>query len=133
MRRPPLPAPCDMGMKSALQQSGLVYSTDSGRMCPQCRRPSAACTCRTAPAAPAGDGVAKVLREKKGRGGKTVTVVRNLALEPLALATLARDLKTACGSGGTLRDGIVEIQGDHVERVLQALAARGVKAKRAGG
>lgn len=74
-----------------------------------------------------------MLREKKGRGGKTVTVVRNLALEPLALATLARDLKTACGSGGTLRDGIVEIQGDHVERVLQALAARGVKAKRAGG
>ena len=70
------------------------------------------------------------------RGGlvySTVTVVRHPALEPLALAELARDLKTACGSGGTLRDGTVEIQGDHVERVLQALALRGLKAKRAGG
>ncbi|MBP6503888.1 MAG: translation initiation factor Sui1 [Rhodoferax sp.] len=122
-------------MKPALNRGGLVYSTDSGRMCPQCRQPQLACICRTAPApaAPAGDGVAKVTREKKGRGGKTVTVVRHLALEPRALAELARDLKTACGSGGTLRDGTVEIQGDHVERVLQALALRGLKAKRAGG
>lgn len=120
-------------MKSALQRSGLVYSTDSGRMCPECRQPQLACICRSARAAPVGDGVAKVMREKKGRGGKTVTVVRNLALEPLALATLARDLKTACGSGGTVRDGIVEIQGDHVERVLEALQSRGLKAKRAGG
>lgn len=102
-------------------------------MCPQCRQPLAACVCRAAAPVPAGDGVAKVMREKKGRAGKTVTVVRNLALDPVALAALARELKNACGSGGTLRDGVLEIQGDHVDRVLQALASRGLKAKRAGG
>ena len=114
-------------MKPALNRGGLVYSTDSGRMCPQCRQPQLACICRTAPApaAPAGDGVAKVTREKKGRGGKTVTVVRHLALEPLALAELARDLKTACGSGGTLRDGTVEIQGDHAEKITAFLREKG--------
>jgi translation initiation factor 1 len=73
------------------------------------------------------------MREKKGRAGKTVTVVRNLVLDPVALTALARELKNACGSGGTLRDGVLEIQGDHVDRVLQALEARGLKAKRAGG
>jgi translation initiation factor 1 len=120
-------------MKSGANRGGLVYSTDSGRMCPECRHPLAACVCRAAPPASVGDGVAKVMREKKGRAGKTVTVVRNLALDPVALAVLARELKNACGSGGTLRDGVLEIQGDHVERVLQALESRGLKAKRAGG
>jgi translation initiation factor 1 len=120
-------------MKSGANRGGLVYSTDSGRMCPECRRALADCICRVARPTPAGDGVAKVMREKKGRAGKTVTVVRNLVLDPVALTTLARELKNACGSGGTLRDGVLEIQGDHVDRVLQALEARGLKAKRAGG
>ncbi|MCP5280419.1 MAG: translation initiation factor Sui1 [Rhodoferax sp.] len=120
-------------MKSGANRGGLVYSTDSGRMCPECRRPLADCVCRVARPASAGDGVAKVMREKKGRAGKTVTVVRNLVLDPVELTALARELKNACGSGGTLRDGVLEIQGDHVDRVLQALEARGLKAKRAGG
>ncbi len=120
-------------MKAAPNRGGLVYSTDSGRMCPACRQPMAQCACKLARPAVAGDGVAKVLREKKGRAGKTVTVVKNLDLDAMALATLARDLKTACGSGGTLRDGVVEIQGDHVDRVVQTLESRGLKVKRAGG
>ncbi|MEO7940847.1 MAG: translation initiation factor Sui1 [Burkholderiaceae bacterium] len=120
-------------MKSGVNRGGLVYSTDRGRMCPECRQPLVSCLCRAAQLAPVGDGVAKVTREKKGRAGKTVTAVRNLPLDPLALATLARALKTACASGGTLRDGVLEIQGDHVDRVVQVLEARGLKVKRAGG
>ncbi len=114
--------------------SHLVYSTDAGRMCPVCRRPLKDCVCRAnaAVAVVGGDGIARVSREKKGRGGKTVTLVRQLALEPAALAELGQRLKTQCGSGGTVADGVLEIQGDHVERVMLALRERGFTVKRAG-
>lgn len=112
---------------------GLVYSTDGGRMCPVCRQSLAQCECRTGPPVAAGDGVVRVAREKKGRGGKTVTLVRGLALESTALIALARQLKAACGSGGTVADGVIEIQGDHVERLLMALQGQGFTVKRAGG
>ncbi len=112
---------------------GLVYSTDSGRMCPDCRLPQAKCVCRQGAPAAAGDGVVRVGREKKGRGGKTVTLVRGLALEPAALLVMARQLKAACGSGGTVADGVVEIQGDHVQRVVAALQAQGLAVKLVGG
>ncbi len=113
---------------------GLVYSTEGGRMCPACRHPMAACTCAAAArAVPQGDGVARVTREKQGRGGKTVTVVRGLPLDAEALAALGKRLRTACGAGGTCKDGVLEVQGDHAERVLAFLLAEGLKAKRAGG
>lgn len=113
---------------------GLVYSTDSGRMCPVCRKPQAGCICRAVDGArPAADGVVRVSRESKGRGGKTVTLVRGLALEPAALEALAKRLKSLCGSGGTVKDGVVEIQGDHRERVVEALAQLGHRVKLAGG
>lgn len=100
-------------------------------MCPVCRRPVAQCTCRQAAAAvPAGDGIVRVLRETKGRGGKAVTVVRGA---PGDLVKLGQDLKAACGSGGTVKDGIIEVQGDHVEKVMALLQQRGHKVKRAGG
>jgi len=111
---------------------GLVYSTDSGRMCPACRQPVAQCTC-AAVAAPRGDGIVRVSREKQGRGGKTVTVIRGLDLDAEALAAYGRKLRSACGSGGTAKDGIVEVQGDHVERVMTLLQADGHAVKRAGG
>jgi translation initiation factor 1 len=114
-------------------QGGLVYSTDGGRMCPRCRQPLAACLCASPGAAPAGDGVARVSRESKGRGGKTVTLVRGLALDANALASLGKRLRTACGSGGTVKDGVLEIQGDHAERVMALLKAEGFVVKRAGG
>lgn len=101
-------------------------------MCPGCRRPVAQCACMQA-ARPVGDGVVRVSRETKGRGGKSVTVVKGISLEAAALATLGKQLKAACGSGGTVKDGVIEIQGDHVERVLAALKAQGYAAKRAGG
>ena len=114
---------------------GLVYSTDAGRMCPTCRRPAAACTCRArGSAAPAaGDGVARVSRETKGRGGKAVTLVRGVPLGTEALAGLGKRLRNACGAGGTLKDGVLEIQGDHAERIVELLTAEGFAVKRAGG
>ena len=108
---------------------GLVYSTDSGRMCPVCRRPVAACACKSQ-ASVKGDGIARVSRESKGRGGKTVTLVRGLALDAEALAALGKRLRNACGAGGTLKEGVLEIQGDHVERVFDLLQAEGFTVKR---
>ena len=113
---------------------GLVYSTDSGRMCPTCRQPVAACTCKAqARAVSPGDGIVRVSRETKGRGGKAVTLVRGLALDEAALAALGKRLRTACGAGGTVKNGVIELQGDHGERVMEALAKEGWAAKRAGG
>jgi translation initiation factor 1 len=115
--------------------SRLVYSTDTGRACPGCGKPMAACVCRrTAPATASADGVVRVSRETKGRGGKSVTLVRGLGLEAEALAALAKRLRTACGAGGTVKDGVVEVQGDHCDTVIAALAKEGItKVKRAGG
>lgn len=114
-------------------RGGLVYSTDGGRMCPVCRSPLAGCRCGAAPPPPRGDGIVRVGREKQGRGGKTVTMVRGLDLDPEALAACGRRLRTACGSGGTAKDGVVEVQGDHVERVIALLQADGRIVRRTGG
>jgi translation initiation factor 1 len=122
-------------MKDKLLSAGLVYSTESGRMCPECRQPVAACICKAnaRSAVPVGDGVVRVSRETKGRGGKAVTLVKGLSLDAAGLATLGKSLKAACGTGGTVKDGVIEIQGDHIERVMAALQAKGHKVKRAGG
>jgi translation initiation factor 1 len=120
-------------MKGARAAGGLVYSTDSGRMCPACRRPVADCVCgKTAPVS-AGDGIVRVSRETKGRAGKGVTLVKGLALDAEALTALAKQLKAACGSGGTVKDGVIEVQGDHCERVIEQLKKQGWAVKRAGG
>lgn len=111
---------------------GLVYSTDHGRMCPGCRQPQAQCACKAAPV-PVGDGIVRVARETKGRGGKAVTVVRGVPVDAAALAQLGKQLKAACGSGGTVKDGVIEVQGDHVERVMDVLRQLGHKVKRTGG
>ena len=104
-------------------------------MCPACRKPLAQCVCKAQRAsAPVGDGVVRVSRESKGRGGKTVTLVRGLALDAAALAALGKRLRSACGSGGTAKDGVLEVQGDHAERVVELLKAEGFSnVKRAGG
>lgn len=120
-------------MKKPSSSSGLVYSTETGRMCPDCRQPVAGCTCSSARPMPVTDGVVRVSRETKGRAGKGVTLVKGLALEPVALAALAKQLRNACGAGGTVKDGIIEVQGDHGERVAQALKLRGYTVKRSGG
>src|SRR5688500_15259155 len=121
-------------MKSRSTAGGLVYSTDAGRMCPACRKPIAQCICKSAAAASVpSDGIVRVSRESKGRGGKAVTIVRGLVLDAVSLDKLAKQLKAACGSGGTVKDSVIEVQGDHCEKVMALLKGQGYTVKRAGG
>lgn len=113
--------------------SGLVYSTETGRMCPDCRKPIDSCYCQTTKPIAKTDGVVRVSRETKGRGGKSVTLVKGLALDALTLAVLGKQLKAACGSGGTVKDGVIEVQGDHADTLVAALQKQGYSVKRAGG
>ncbi len=114
--------------------STLVYSTDSGRICTGCGRPVAACICKANTGnVGKGDGTVRVSRETKGRGGKAVTVIRGVPLAAADLAALGKQLRSACGTGGTLKDGVLEVQGDHVERVIELLKPHGWPVKRAGG
>jgi translation initiation factor 1 len=111
----------------------LVYSTDGGTMCPACRKPVAGCVCRDAPPAGSADGVVRVSRETKGRAGKGVTLVKGLPLAGDELTLLAKQLKAACGAGGTVKEGAIEIQGDHIDTVMARLQQLGWQVKRAGG
>ena len=111
----------------------LVYSTDRGLVCPRCRLPIAKCACRPSAPAPKGDGIVRVRRETKGRGGKTVTAVDGVPLPEGALRELCADLKRRCGTGGSAKDGVIEIQGDHRDVLRAELEARGYTVKLAGG
>lgn len=111
---------------------GLVFSTDGGRMCPDCQKPHAECICGQ-PQVPAGDGIARVRRETKGRGGKTVTTISGLALPADELKKLAKRIKARCGCGGSVVDGVIEIQGDRADMLCDWLTAEGFNTKRAGG
>jgi translation initiation factor 1 len=111
----------------------LVYSTGVGTLCPNCRRAVRDCVCpKGAPgvARPAG---VRVGRETKGRAGKGVTTITGLPLSAADLESLATRLKKRCGSGGTLRDGVIEIQGDHRDAIVAELGKLGWPAKKSGG
>jgi translation initiation factor 1 len=111
----------------------LVFSTREDALCPSCRRPREDCTCAR-PGAPAKrKGVVRVGRETQGRRGKGVTVVHGLALGPVELAALAKELKARCGSGGTVKAGVIEIQGEHRDRIVAELESRGYTVRRSGG
>jgi translation initiation factor 1 len=109
----------------------IVYSTGVGRMCPTCGWPAADCTCSQNAATESVPTriVAKLRMEKKGRGGKSVTVVDNLPNNAAFLKDLCQDLKRACGTGGTVVDGAIELQGDLRDRVRARLAAKGIAIK----
>jgi translation initiation factor 1 len=117
----------------------LVYSTDRGRVntCPTCGQPHKQCRCdqsltqRTE--TKKSDGIVRIMRDRKHRGGKTVTVISGVPASNEAIAALAQQLKKLCGSGGTVKDGVIEIQGDHCEKVQAKLSEMGYKVKRAGG
>lgn len=113
--------------------SRLVYSTEAGRHCPQCLRPRNDCVCGQARPAHAGDGIVRLHRETKGRGGKAVTLIKGLTLPDSDLKQLASALKQRCGTGGSLKDGIIEIQGDRRELLRDLLTERGFTVKIAGG
>ena len=113
---------------------GFVYSSEHGELCPECERPVAQCTCAVARAASGGKaGNVRVGRETKGRKGGGVTVITGVPLTPTELKALAKELKKKCGSGGTIRDGVIEIQGDHRDTLVTELSKRGWSVKRSGG
>ena len=119
-----------------------LYSTDGRTVmdrrsarCSDCQRPLAGCVCKNRQQKHTGlnDGTVRVARDRKQRGGKTVTVVTGLPGDAAALAEIAGMLKRLCGSGGTVKDGVVEVQGDHREQIATALRAHGHQVKLAGG
>lgn len=111
----------------------LVYSTDKGRLCDGCGQPKAECRCKQQTAIKSGDGIVRLQRQTQGRAGKAVVVITGLALAPEALKDLAKDLKQRCGCGGSVKDGTIEIQGDHRATLQAALEQLGYKVKLSGG
>lgn len=111
----------------------VVYSTDTGKVstCPDCGQPYKSCHCADSTLTRKSDGIVRVMRDRKQRGGKTVTVITGVPGSDVA--SLAQQLKKLCGSGGTVKDGTIEIQGDHCDKVQAKLTAQGYKVKRAGG
>ena len=116
-----------------MNNSRLVYSTDAAIIGNRKPEPPGKKNRPQKPQPPGlpNDGVVRISREKGNRGGKTVTMVRGLPAGDLE--TRAQELKRACGAGGTVRDGAVEIQGDHRERLAEKLTSLGYKVKLAGG
>lgn len=114
--------------------SRLVYSSSSGRVCPKCSKPVAKCVCRKQTSVhPPNDGIVRVGRETKGRKGKGMTLITGVPLRTDELKKLAKELKQKCGTGGTLKDGVIEIQGDHRDALVELLEAKGWTVKRSGG
>lgn len=120
-----------------MSNSRIVFSTGTGRVCPECGRQVADCRCKRSkpavPVAPRGDGIVRVGRETKGRKGKGVSIVTGVPLAGEPLEALATQLKKRCGTGGTVRDGVIEIQGDHRDTLVAELQKLGYQVKRAGG
>lgn len=102
-------------------------------LCPKCRQLKSTCSCRSEPPTPNKNTVVRVGRETKGRRGKGVTIIFDLPLNEQGLTELATGLKTRLGTGGTVKDGRIEIQGDHRDRIVQELEGMGYRVKRAGG
>src|ERR1700728_2708587 len=111
----------------------IVYSTGGGTLCPNCRRAARECVCPKGAPGAAKISTVRVGRETKGRAGKGVTTVTGLPLPPADIEALAAQLKKRCGSGGTVRDGVIEIQGDHRDTIVAALVKLGWPAKKSGG
>lgn len=134
-------------LKSKINSHAVpVYSTEGGRLCPRCHKPVASCICKQQPASkddpPSGIaglrvmkhlGVVRVSRETKGRGGKSVNVISGLAVAPAELEKLCTQLKKRCGTGGTTKDGTIEIQGEHRDTLVAELSKLGYTVKKAGG
>ena len=118
------------------KSGGLDYSSEWGRMCPGCEQPADSCRCRKPSgkgSSQPGDGIVRVGRETKGRKGSGVTIITGVSGSEDDLKKLAAELKKKCGAGGALKDGAIEIQGDHRDRLIEELQKLGYKVKRCGG
>lgn len=121
---------------SRSSNSGVVYSSEHGRMCPNCAKPVAQCACsqqKSQQNRPETDGIVRVRPEKSGRGGKTVTAIYGVPGTEQELKTLAKKLKKRAGTGGSVKDWAIIIQGDRVEDAIEWLQKEGYTVKRSGG
>lgn len=119
-----------------MNNSRLVYSTESGKICQSCQKPISECSCKKKPKAQTNikyDGIIRIQREVKGRKGKTVTAVSGFQINADELKNLGTQLKRRCGTGGSVKDGVIIIQGDHRVTLITELKNRGFKAKISGG
>jgi translation initiation factor 1 len=114
-------------------ESKTVYSTEYGRLCAKCGCPVAQCECNRTKPVPQGNGNVRVGRQTKGRKGKGVTLITGLPLDEDELQRLAKELKQKCGTGGTVKNGVIEIQGDHRVIIVDELKDRGYSARISGG
>ncbi len=110
--------------------SVLVYSSESGALCPQCGAPVDQCPCNPSAHPKDPPGTVRLSFSAKGRKGKAVTLLSGVPLAPAALAAFAKTLKKQCGSGGTVHQGVIELQGDHRSKLQPLLEAEGWKVKR---
>lgn len=110
--------------------STLVYSTEHGKVSPKAGK-----TAGNKKKSTVGkqDGIVRISRETKGRKGKGVTIITGVPLDQNALKQLAKKLKQKCGSGGTAKEGVIEIQGDHRDVLMDELKKLGYVVKRSGG
>jgi translation initiation factor 1 len=121
-------------MSKKNKNSNPVYSTAKGRLCPDCGKPASQCKCSQVGSKPdSADGIVRLRREVKGRRGKTVTTVYGIPHNPQVLLELAGEIKKRCGAGGSVKDGVVVIQGDHRQTLKRVLEEKGYTVKIAGG
>ena len=122
-------------MPANRDENRTVYSTEHGRVCPSCGKPVQNCKCKKNKDNPSvkRDGIIRLRIERKGRGGKSVTLVEGLPPNEDSLKELAKELKQHCGVGGTVKNGIIEIQGDVRDSALPLLQEKGYVVKKAGG
>ena len=123
-----------LGVKFS-QNDNIVYSTKLGELCPACSQPKKKCICQQLKKStiPEGDGIVRVSRETQGRNGKCVSIISGVLLDAPKLKELATKLKKQCGTGGTIKNGLIEIQGDHRSTLVAALTRMGFNTKLAGG
>jgi len=120
-------------MKSKSENAPIVYSTEHGRMCPACGKSRNQCICIQKSEREPRDGIVRIRREVKGRKGKTVTTISGLPLNHDGLQKIAKELKQNCGSGGSVKESVILIQGDHREKILKILQGKGYPVKKADG
>lgn len=122
-------------MRLNRDENRTVYSTDQGKICPNCGKPVQKCDCKkkTAYLPMKRDGIIRLRIERKGRGGKSVTLVEGLPVDVDLLKVIIKDLKHHCGAGGSIKKGIIEIQGDVRDTAMKLLEEKGYVVKKAGG
>jgi translation initiation factor 1 len=122
-------------MNTSRDENRTVYSTDQGRICPTCGKPIANSNCKKNQPVTTikKDGIIRLRIERKGRGGKSVTLVEGLPSNEAVLKELSKELKRHCGVGGSVKNGIIEIQGDVRDNAMALLKQKGYIVKKAGG